>query len=122
MTHQIKSGLYHKDIYLPKIAFRSIDIVLNYTYHAIEAADNDRYGQIELPETINFSLMEVVEMEFVDGKLYKAVVRTHHDQKHDLALVVLIDGFRVKTVWLNRKDDKHQTLDHSKYVAAPIKK
>lgn len=118
----MKDGLYHKDIYIPKLTFHKVDVVLNYTYHAIAAAENDRYGRIELPETINFNLTEIVELEIVNGKVFKFVARMHHDTKNDLVLVVLADGYRVKTVWLNRKNDTHRTLDRSKYVAAPIKK
>ena len=111
----MNNGLYHKDIYLPKVELPGIDVVLNYTYHALDAARNDRYGTIELPETINFGLVQLIELEVVDGKPFKAVIRQHHDSRNDLVIVVLLNGYRVKTVWLNRKNDRHRTLDRSKY-------
>lgn len=116
MASKVRDGLYHKDIRLPKVSFQYVDVVLNYTYHAVEAAESDRYGLITLPETVNFGLVELVEMEVVNGKPFKVVVRQHYNQSTDLVLVILLDGYRVKTVWLNSKRDQHQTLDRSKYI------
>lgn len=116
----IKNGLWHKDIRIPAEAYQQIkaqpvDVVLSYTFHALEASQTDRYGKIELPATINWSDAEVVEIEVVAGKVFKVVARLHHDSKNDLVIVVLLNGYKVKTVWLNRKNDKHRTLDISKY-------
>jgi len=112
-----RDGLYHKDIRLPKnIQFPRVEVVLNYTYHALEASRRDRNGAIKLPETLLFAHTELVEVEIVNGQAYKVVVRIHHDNRNDLALVILLNGMRVKTVWLNRKNDNHRTLDKSKYM------
>ena len=110
-----RDGLYHKEIRLPKISFRDIEVVLNYSYHAIEAAESDRFGKVELPYSINFNRVELVEVEIHKGRVNKLVVRKHHDSLNDLVLVVLVDTLKVKTVWLNRKNDNHRTLDARKY-------
>ena len=111
----MKNGLYHSQIYMPKVELPTVDVVLNYTHHAIQAAKTDRNGKIELPETINFQFCKLVELEVVDNRPFKVVVRMHHDSKCDLVLIILLDGYRVKTDWLNRKNDNHRTLDASKY-------
>jgi hypothetical protein len=36
-----------------------------------------------------------------------------------LVLAISVPDCRVKTVWINRADDNHRTLDRAKYVSAP---
>jgi len=114
----LKDGLYHKDIFLPidPKSFRDVYSIVDYTHHALEAADNDRYGRIDLPDAVNFSRMTLVEAEIVDGKIFKVVVRQHYNQQRDLVMVVLTDGVVCKTVWSNLKNDKHKTLKKENYI------
>ena len=85
-----------------------------YSYHAIKASENDRYGKIQLPINLNVDSALLVEMEVANGVMVKGVYRVPYDNQCDLIIVMLVDG-KVKTVWLNYKSDKHHTLDKSKY-------
>ncbi len=108
--------LYHKDIGLPKnIYIQEKFIRLKYTPHALKEASSDRYGEIKLPSSITIKRSEVIEVETINNKLNKLVLRITYNETHDLIIVILIKGNKVKTVWLNSKDDIHQTLDESKY-------
>lgn len=57
----------------------------------------------------------VVEVEVIDGKVSKWVVRIELDAKRDLVLVTLPDGF-VKTVWTNDANEHHATLNRRRYT------
>lgn len=81
-----------------------------YTNHAIEASKDDRYARIVLPSKLYAKFAKAVEVETNGDKVYKTVYRIPYNEKYDLVMVVLIPEFRVKTVWLNRKDDLHDTL------------
>ena len=113
--------LYHKKVYMPKkyrnLKTTSLEIG-ELTRHAIKSANSDRYGQIIIPMVFNFSGRDIVEIEtYENPNKLKIVIRLPYSQTCDLILVVLFetDGNRVKTCWLNRKDDRHATLDRSKY-------
>ena len=112
----MQNGLYHKDIYMPKIkGTPNKEISLRYSNHAIRASQNDRYGGIELPNSINPSNGTLIEVELRDNKVVKRVIRYAYNSTHDLIIVVTIPDYVVKTVWLNCKTDKHNTLKEWKY-------
>jgi hypothetical protein len=114
----MKDGLYHKDIFLPVKKRETGTVKLTYTKHALEAASDDRYGVIEdLPVVLEFSKVDLIELEVSNGKPVKGVFRQPMDQDNDLVIVVLFNNNLVKTVWLNQRTDKHFTLDKSKYVS-----
>ena len=112
---RIANGLYHKDIILPPLKLRDAYLELSYTLHAIKSAENDRYEEINLPSTINFAMVEVIEIEILDDDVEKMVVRQKYSKEYDLILVIMPRYMRVKTVWLNAVSDTHKTLDRSKY-------
>lgn len=119
----LKNGKYNKAVYMPTVTFRDIETVLRYWPHALEQAEQDRYGVIELPDTINLSRVELVEMEVVNNKIYKVVVRSHYNTQLDLVHVILLETMSVKTVWLNRKNDRHHTLRNAhEFVQKPKRK
>lgn len=112
----IVTGIYHKDVFMPKLNLSKVDMVMSYTYHAINAAKTDRYGEIELPEAINMADYEVVELEVVKNIPFKVTIRGHYDTRRDLVMVVLLRDNRVKTVWSNLKSDRHRTLKANNYL------
>lgn len=108
--------LYHVELGFPK-SIKKISgmFLLDYTEHAIKASKNDRYGDIILPKHIDIKKATLIEMEVIDNVMVKGVYRIEYNELYDLVLV--ITNFRVvKTVWLNSKEDKHATLDESKYI------
>ena len=51
-------------------------------------------------------------------EVFKAVVRTSYDIDRDISIVFNNDKrgkLIVRTAWLNRKSDRHMTLDKGKY-------
>jgi hypothetical protein len=111
----LKNGLYHKDVFLPKISLSDKMVKVNYTHHAIDAAYNDRYEEIILPNALNFAKSEIIEVEIKNKKIVKIVARFDYNNNYDLVIVIIPQGKIIKTVWLNDKNDTHLTLDTSKY-------
>lgn len=91
-------------------------VPLQWTQHA-ERERNDRYGQIPKVDSLPLSVFKPIEVETQGNKVVKLVVRGHLTKDLD-AVFVLIPGpqYRVKTVWINQRDDTHCTLDRSRYV------
>jgi hypothetical protein len=115
--------LYHKAVFWPKGKLRALQgrsLPLSYGRHALAESTADRYGAIQAPASIVFDEHAVIEME-CNGKFpTKVVVRLPYNGDCDLILVVQLGEteFFVKTMWLNKRDDNHRTLDRSKYSRA----
>lgn len=112
--------LYHFQLGIPKQYKTNYGIMsLKYSRHAQMAASSDRYGYIQLPNTLDTSKAQAVEVEIdSEGCISKILYRTAYDDKHDLCLAIIPNQRFVKTVWLNVKTDKHETLDTFKYTKA----
>lgn len=116
----MNTTLYHKDVFLPK---RIRGLVpsgvkqLTYSQHALNEAKKDRYGVISLPSQVEFVKCELIE---VDTLYSKFVLRMGLDNTRDLVIVVIPTDDKkiwlVKTVWINLKSDKHETLNRSIYA------
>jgi len=109
----MKTKLYHYQVYMPKLKLPDI-MNLSPSNHAIEASHTDRYGFIELPKTIKGRDCKLIELETVNNVPTKLVVRLSYSSRLDLVLVLRHGGLIV-TCWLNEKDDRHGTLDRSRY-------
>lgn len=113
------NGLYHKDIGFPKVALPTgIFHLKEYSNHALRAAKDDRYGEAKtLPKLLNMAVCDLVEIEVEDAEVVKAVVRFPYSLDLDLVIVFMPTHplNKVKTVWFNKKSDKHKTLQHWKY-------
>jgi hypothetical protein len=110
----MKDGLYHYVTGLPKVNLPA-SIPLSYGTHAKHQCVADRYGIIKPPATLDIANGKLIELQVLGGRIEKIVVRIPYDNRHDLVLVVGKDGF-VRTLWLNRNNDKHNTLDRTRYV------
>jgi hypothetical protein len=117
-----RPSLYHKDVYAPAVLFRSPGVLrVRYSYHAQEAARDDRYGDLSryLTPYRDFDDAEIVEVELDrDGQIAKRLARFNITDELVLVMAVNADGY-VKTVWCNRYADRHATLDRRKYVQRP---
>lgn len=116
--------LFHRDIFIPAGVKNCLPIGrynLLASNHAKQAATNDRYGSITIPEVITINVADIFEVEVIGNRVTKFVVRTSYNAKHDICVVIVpvtpYEG-RVKTVWLNSKSDNHKTLDKNKYCGA----
>lgn len=108
--------LYHFQTGFPKGMPTSFGIIpLRYSRHAIQASQNDRYGFIDLPPTLDTKKAKLIEIEVTEGVISKVVYRHKHCRNYDLVMVIIPQGGIVKTVWLNSNRDKHNTLNRKKY-------
>jgi hypothetical protein len=122
--------LFNVDVYWPEEVALLVDYVVRrgahyctYSNHAKREAEHDRYGRVSLPAYLDLRDMTPIEAEVTNGKLTKFLVRASIGRDHDLVLVLVPQGHQklfCRTVWINRTDDKHKTLDKSKYVQAKV--
>lgn len=109
--------LYHKEIGFPE----SIDIKegmvnLWYSAHARERIEGRYKGFLILPSFIKITKNNVIEISTEDNiTCDKVLVRTKYDEKKDICIVLLPHNGKVVTLWTNYRDDKHETLDKTKY-------
>ena len=110
-------ALYHKDLGLPTMWKTDWGVLgLKYSKHAQQAAEDDRYGFIDLPRRLDTSRAEVIEIELDEDEcLDKILYRTRYNAEYDICIAVRPLTREVKTVWLNKRNDTHQTLDLTKY-------
>jgi antitoxin component of MazEF toxin-antitoxin module len=110
------SELYHTEIGFPSnVELPSGTYRLEYSNHAKRASYDDRYGQMTLPTTLDVDDSKLIEIEVENDKVIKCVYRTRYDDTLDLIIVMIPQKSFVKTVWFNRSDDKHSTLQRWKY-------
>ena len=109
---------FHKDIYLPpEVTKLSFSCLLKYTRHALNEAQSDRYGTIDLPAVFDTRTAEPIDATIREGKVQRVLYRMDYDQDKDLCMVIEPHSRTAVTVWLNEKNDEHKTLDKSKYVS-----
>lgn len=123
-------ALFHTGVYVPDEVMKRVvgkTLRLRYSSHAINAAQDDRYGVIDLnriPNPLRIDQGDIIEVERDDrsGGVVKVLIRKTYDTVRDVILAVAGSGVPgegvVKTVWFNRKDDTHRTLDPSRYATA----
>ena len=110
------SSLYHTEIGFPSnIELPKGIFNLTYSNHAKRASSNDRYGQMSLPTTLDIEEAQLIEIEVENNEVIKGVYRTKYDDTLDLIIVLIPQKSFVKTVWFNRSDDTHSTLQHWRY-------
>jgi len=107
---------FHKDVFLPKLKLPNEPKRLEYTRHALNAAGDDKYGDLTcfLPLELNLSECELVECRLEGKKVTQLLVRTNVAVGLDLVLAVGT-GFRVYTVWGQKTGDQHKTLNRKLY-------
>lgn len=113
-----ESKLYHYEIGFPQGFSGNVGTIrLKYTRHALEESKRDRYGNMRLPSKLDTSRCTAVELEVRNRQVLKIVYRIKCTGGVDMVLVCSPDGseFRVRTVWLNKTDDTHKTLNANKY-------
>lgn len=112
--------LYHVDIKLPTGFVKPTGrVALNWTRHAEQARENDRYGRIPAFRTATLNNLQVIEVGVEGSRVVKILFRGYFSGNFDMCMVLIPNGERpwtVKTVWLNDRTDTHKTLDRSKYV------
>lgn len=116
----VKETLWHSEIRLPDGFHKPTQRVsLEWTSHALRAAQDDRYGTIPVRDTMTLEWYDVVEVATVGNRVTKLVMRGGMNKTDDIVIVIRPKRngvWTVVTAWINRKTDAHKTLDHSKYM------
>lgn len=117
---QTAPALYHAEIGFP-YGFKAPvgTYKLEWTNHADKARRDDRYGYIEMFDSINTNEFDVIELEVNSaGRPTKIVLRGELDNQFDVTFVLIprVGTWLVKTVWLNYWNDTHKTLNKTKYT------
>lgn len=116
--------IYHKDVFLPRRIKGMVPQGVKNLFYSRHAKQefSDKNGQIVPPDSLNFAETTVVEVTVHGNMLDKLVLRKEHDENNDIVIVCVPcignnkKNWFVKTVWLNRKNDNHRTLNRSVYV------
>lgn len=114
----VQAKLYHREVFAPQSLFKSPGVVsLTYSHHARNAAVDDRYRDLTpyLSRYIDLDECEIVEVETVNGRITKRVVRCPIDSELTMVLVIGADGY-VRTVWGNLNSDQHASLHRGRYA------
>lgn len=107
--------LYHPKIGFPSSFRRPVGTFRTLpSRHARERAAENGFN---IPTTINLNDFSIVEIEMINGRLVKIVVRGEYDEYDDICMAIMPKGgiMFVKTAWLNHWRDNHKTLDRSRY-------
>lgn len=116
----MRERLYHFQIALPE-GFKAPQqrVRINYGPHARKEAFRDRYGAIQLPTYATLRRFQVIEVGMVGDKVTKILFRGRLDEARDICLVLIPNEkgqpWFAKTCWVNLREDKHQTLDTTRY-------
>lgn len=116
---------FHRDIYLPVELIAQVRAVnysrLSYSKHAAGAAMDDGLRPADLPLSLSLDEWTVVHIETWSCRPTGVLLRRPLAARPHLHLVIAVSvpDCRVKTVWVNRADDNHCTLDRARYVPAP---
>lgn len=125
----MENGLYHCEVYWEAEIQKQIDAALNsglplrFDEHAV---DKKYERKISISGITLDKLKKgyCFEAAVQKNKVIKFVIRYGYNDIYDLCSVwhPCADCLYCKTVWLNKKDDKHYTLDENKYVKYKNKK
>ena len=111
--------VYHADIYIPEKLYVQAALALcetggRYLLNPHAAARVVEKG-IAMPNLIPIGKCTIVEV--TGNPMRKYLIRFPFGGR-DVVMSLTKEGY-VLTVWGNASDDKHSTLDHSKYEAKP---
>lgn len=114
------SELYHRDIGFPAVVDTLFgkSLAFRFTRHSLRSCLNDRYGVIKPPPRHTIQKGEIIEADTDGAAVYKILIRIPYDAKCDLCMALTPNpggDSLVRICWLNRVDDRHFTLDKSKY-------
>ncbi len=125
----MEDGLYHYEVFWKDEIQNQINTALNsgftlqFDKHAIE----NKYKRKIATSKITIEKLKngyCFEAEVKKDKVVKFVIRYGYNDIYDLSSVWQpnVDCLYCRTVWLNKKNDKHITLDENKYVQYKNKK
>ncbi len=119
----MKDGDYHCEVYWPNDIQVQIDKTLNSGLHLQFSAHaiNNKFERKISTSNITIEKLKngiCFEATVKNNKVTKFVIRYGFNDIYDLSSVWMpkSDCLFCKTIWLNKKDDKHETLIKNNYV------
>ena len=120
----MEDGLYHFELNWNEEIQKQIDDALNsdlplkFDAHAIDKKFSRKISTNGITKQ-KLKKGYCFEAKVENDKVIKFVIRYGYNDIDDLCSVWIPKDICLycKTIWLNKKDDKHITLDESKYVA-----
>ena len=112
--------LYHNEVHWPRRVRSQLPNGIKtvvYSNHAVHESKRDRYGHVQLPQSVDLSQAFIFEAEEFSGKIVKVVFRYPLNDGRDIVMAAIPDKSQlyIKTVWMNETTDNHKTLDKSRY-------
>lgn len=123
----LQNGTYNKAVYWPEVLSDLVEATL-YTQYTVCATVHckNRIKSYGLPKGCFTAMLygKVVEAEYHNGNITKIVTRlpNHKNTNQDICAVIMLEHncyghkAKVKTIWLNERDDKHNTINKENYV------
>lgn len=125
----MRDGLYHKEVFWKNIfdvkvlefLKANVDKQIEWSFH-VQSQQNDEWRrQYNLDDVTVSKILtgNVFEVEVKNNGIAKFVVRFKYNNIYDASIVLVPRGSEnlfCKTIWFNRSDDNHRTLDSSKYI------
>ena len=110
----MQTKTYHSQIGFPSNFRRPVgSFRLSLTRHATQRCAD---WNVEAPTHVNFRYAQIFEIDMVGDKVSKIVCRVPYDGQYDLCMAIgMRGGPTVITLWLNDLNDKHNTLNLSRY-------
>jgi len=113
--------LYHRELGFPMtFHYPSVLAELEWSKHAEEQSMADRYGAIRMMDALHTDDYIPIEVEYDldNSTIIKMLLRSKSSYSGNNVCIVVMPRkprWFVKTVWYNRVNDTHRTLDASKY-------
>ena len=125
-------NVYHREIGFPKtLKIPDLLLDLQYSKHALSRTSRKKknedgtesntylYRLSLLPTKVRINEKNVYELYTEDDiHCRKVLIRIGYDERYDMIMVLDIinkNNATVVTIWLNRKADKHKTINKEKY-------
>lgn len=112
----------HREVWFPEFLEKKLPnglAKLEYSLHASDEMKQEKYKHIKAPHYIDFDKSYIFEADERCNSIEKIVCRIQYDHDFDLILALVCppknNSYTVKTVWLNRRSDKHTTLRADDY-------
>jgi len=119
--------LYHRDVYIPEGMREKIPLSfrVEYSKHSLDEAENDRkrFGLkiLNLRRNLSFKEADIIEVETDSySNIIKVVFRERYNSEFDIVYAISLMDYKVKTIWLQKTDDFHNTLNRGKYERNPL--
>lgn len=123
----LQNGTYNKAVYWPDTLNKLVEDVLDFRYNVYTTAHcKNRIQEYRLPQGCFTAMLygEVVEAEYYNGNITKIITKlpNRKNQNQDICAAIMLEHnnyghkAKVKTIWLNERNDKHNTINKENYV------